>query len=83
VISSYVFDSPETWRNSSSRLVGAALDAPFTLIDLRPIRPYVHQRLVGEISDGLKALIFQADMALLIRGGKTGTFRTAYGTDDP
>lgn len=74
LISSYTFDSPDTYRNIGGPLVKAASDEKFTVYDLRPLRPYAHQGLIQDLSDYYKDLIFSADAALVIREGHTGSY---------
>ncbi|TFH36247.1 MAG: hypothetical protein E4G95_05955 [Bacteroidia bacterium] len=74
VISSYVIEGPEEWRNSGGVLAEVAGDAAFTLIDFRPLRAYANQNKIDKLSDGWKSLIFSTDAALIIRGGQTGSY---------
>lgn len=74
VLSTYVVDSPEEWRNSGSPIARAAGGGVYTVLDLRPLRPLAHQNRIADLSDGLKQVLFMADAALVIRGGVTGTY---------
>ena len=75
----YVVDGPEQWRNNSTFAPLALADARFTLIDFRPLRPYAHQGSIADLSDTWKSLLFQADAALIVRGGRTGSYRVTGG----
>jgi len=79
LISTYVVDGPEEWRNNRGPLAAVAREDTFTLVDLRPLRPYAHQGSIAGLSEGLKDLIFRADAALLVRGGATGEYRIVQG----
>ena len=74
VLSSSVIDSPEKWRSSSGLLVDIAADATFTVLDLRPLRPYATQNKIEGLTDSWKNLIFISDAVLIIRGGQTGSY---------
>jgi len=79
LLSTYVVDGPEQWRNNSTFAPLALADARFTLIDFRPLRPYAHQGSIADLSDTWKSLLFQADAALIVRGGRTGSYRVTGG----
>lgn len=81
LLSTYVIESPEAWRNTSGSLADAAGASQFTVIDFRPLRPYAHQGLIEGMSDGFRQRVFQVDAALVIRGGKTGGYSVAGGVD--
>jgi len=81
ILATYVIDSPESWRNTGGALADAASGAPFTVIDFRSLRPYAHQNRISDLSDTWRLLLFRADAALIIRGGKTGDYRIAKGED--
>jgi len=74
VISTYVVDGPEDWRNTRSSVADGAGEETFTLVDFRPLRALAHQNNILGLSDGLKETIFRVDAALLIRGGSTGSY---------
>jgi hypothetical protein len=73
-LSCYVVDGPEQWRNSAAFGDLALPGETFTVIDFRPLRPYAHQGTIGELSAAWKLLFFGADAALIIRGGRTGSY---------
>lgn len=78
ILSTYVVESPEEWRNSGSTMESVALpDEEFTLVDLRPLRKYAHQDRIAELSEGWQRLLFRADALLIIRGGRTGSYTIA------
>lgn len=83
LISTYVVGSPEGWRNTGGPLAAAAGEGTFTLIDLRPLRPLAHQGRIADLSEGLERLLFRADAALIVRGGRTGGYRFASGESPP
>ncbi len=74
VLSTYVIDSEESWRNTGGVLADVALEGVFTVIDLRPLRPYAHQNKITDLSDYWHGLLFKADAVLIIRGGHTGGY---------
>lgn len=51
----------------------------FKEVDLRPLRPYAHQNKIFGLSETFRQLLFQADAALIIRGGKTGSYTIVRG----
>lgn len=73
-LSSYVVESPEQWRNSAAFGDLALPGETLTVVDFRPLRPYAHQGSIGELSATWKSLLFRADAALIIRGGRTGPY---------
>jgi hypothetical protein len=79
IVSTYVVESPEAWRNTRGPLAAAAGEGQFTVVDLRPLRPYAHQGKIADLSDGYRRLIFRADAALIVRGGQTGSYDIARG----
>ncbi len=84
LLSTYVVDGPEPWRNSATFAPLALPEARFTVIDFRPLRPYAHQGSIDNLSDAWKSLLFQADAALIVRGGRTGSYQvTGGGTRAP
>jgi len=52
-----------------------------TVFDLRPLRTLAHQGRITDLSDSWHDLIFQSDFALVVGGGRTGSYDTAYGTE--
>jgi len=74
LLSTHVVDGPETWRNSGAFASFALPGERFTLIDFRPLRPYAHQGTIDGLTDAWKSLLFRADAALVIRGGRTGAY---------
>jgi hypothetical protein len=80
VLSVYVVDGPENWRNTGGPLAAAAGPSQFTLVDFRPLRALAHQNSIAGLGDGLKDIIFRADAALLIRGGRTGSYGYVSGS---
>jgi hypothetical protein len=79
VLTTYVVESPETWRNTGGPLVDVAGQGRFTVVDFRPLRPYAHQNMIAELSEGFRRRLFQADAALIIRGGRTGGYSIVRG----
>ena len=74
VISTYVVDGPEDWRNTGSAVAVAAGEETFTLVDFRPLRALAHQNRILGLSEGFKDTLFRVDAALIIRGGGTGSY---------
>lgn len=79
ILSTYVIDSPEAWRNTEGAIAEAARKSAFTVLDFRELRRYAHQNKIANLTDNWKRLLFQADAALIIRGGKTGGYRIVGG----
>jgi hypothetical protein len=79
LLSTYVVESPETWRNAGGPLADVAGQAQFTVVDLRPLRPYAHQNMIAGLSEGFRRRLFQVDAALIIRGGRTGGYSIVRG----
>jgi len=79
ILSTCVVDSPEAWRNTGGTLAAVAGGSAYTVIDLRPLRPYAHQGMIPDLDDGWKRLLFRADALLVIRGGKTGSYSIVGG----
>lgn len=79
ILSTYVIEGPESWRNNTGVLQRIALPSQFTVVDFRPLRPYAHQDRISNLSDAWKRLLFRADAALVIRGGKTGSYTITRG----
>lgn len=79
IVSTYVVDGPEDWRNSSGPIAEAAGEGMFTMVDLRPLRPLAHQKRIADLSDDVKAVLFMVDAALIIRGGRTGAYDIVKG----
>ena len=81
LLSTYVVESPEAWRNTSGPIADAVGASQFTVIDFRPLRPYAHQNKIEGLSDAFRQRLFQVDAALVIRGGTTGGYSVARGAD--
>ena len=81
MVATYVVNGPEEWRNSGGAIARVADPNGIAVIDLRPLRPLAHQDMIGDLSEGWRNLIFQADMLLIIGGGRTGSYTVAYGED--
>jgi hypothetical protein len=79
VLTTYVVDSPESWRNSESAIAAAAGPGTYTLIDLRPLRALAHQKMITGLTEGATRVLFMADAALVIRGGRTGSYEMVKG----
>ncbi len=79
VVSTYVVNSPDAWRNSTGVVERIADPAGVVVVDLRPLRPMAHANTIADLSAGWRTLIFQADFLLIIGGGRTGGYDTAYG----
>jgi hypothetical protein len=77
----YVVNGPDEWRNSGGVFDRVADPNGIVVIDLRPLRPLAHQDMIADLSQGLRNLIFQADLLLIIGGGRTGSYSVAYGED--
>jgi hypothetical protein len=81
VVSTYVVGSPDSWRNSGGAIGRVGDPDGISVIDLRPLRPIAHKNGIAELADGWRDLIFQADFVLVIGGGRTGSYSTAYGSN--
>jgi len=79
ILSTYVIDSPESWRNTGGVIAEAARSTAFTVFDFRELRRYAHQNKIANLTDDWKRLLFQADAALIIRGGRTGSYTVVGG----
>ena len=77
VLSTHVVDSPEEWRNTRNALARFSGSPTPLVVDLRALRPLVHQGTVDEMEDGFADLVFRADAALVIPGGTTGAYTAA------
>ena len=62
---------------------GVASEEVFTIYDLRPLRALVHQNKIKDLSDFYKKLIFQADAAMVVREGKTGSYSIVKSAIEP
>jgi len=80
MVSTHVVNSPESWRNSSGVIERVADSNGVVVVDLRPLRPLAHRKAIADLSRPWHDLIFQADFLLIIGGGRTGSYGTAYGT---
>jgi hypothetical protein len=74
MLATFVVESPEDWRNTKGPLANISSQSPFTVVDFRPLRPLAHQNVITGLSDAFRRLLFQADGALVIRGGRTGGY---------
>lgn len=81
MVATYVVNGPEEWRNSGGAITRVADPNEIAVIDLRPLRPLAHQDMIADLSESWRNLIFQADMLLIIGGGRTGSYTVAYGED--
>jgi hypothetical protein len=79
VVSTHVVNSPDAWRNSQGVIERVADPTGVVVVDLRPLRPMAHTNAIADLSDGWRTQIFQADFLLIIGGGRTGAYDTAYG----
>jgi hypothetical protein len=79
VVSTYVVNSPDAWRNSEGVVERIADPTGSVVVDLRPLRPLAHANAVADLSDAWRRLIFRADFLLIIGGGRTGSYDTAHG----
>ena len=79
ILSTYVIEGPESWRNNTGVLQRIASPSQFTVVDFRPLRPHAHQGKISDLSDAWKRLLFRADAALIIRGGETGSYGISRG----
>lgn len=80
VVSTHVVNSPDAWRNTSGVIEEIADPTGIVVVDLRPLRPLAHANAIADLSAGWRRSIFQADFLLIIGGGRTGAYDTAYGT---
>lgn len=81
MVATYVVNGPDAWRNSGGVFAEVADPDGIVVIDLRPLRPLAHQDRIRSLSEGWRSLIFQADILLIIGGGRTGSYTIAYGQD--
>lgn len=81
VAATYVVDSPDAWRNSGGVIARVADPDGITVVDLRPLRPIAHRDGIADLGGAWRDLIFQADFLIIIGGGQTGSYETAYGTE--
>ena len=79
MVATYVVNGPEAWRNSGGVIARVADPTGIVVIDLRPLRSLAHQDRIRDLSEGWRSLIFQADMLLIIGGGRTGSYSIAHG----
>jgi hypothetical protein len=79
LVSTYVVNSPDAWRNSGGVVERIADPSGVVVVDLRPLRPMAHANAIADLSDAWRRLIFRADFVLIIGGGRTGAYDTAYG----
>jgi hypothetical protein len=49
-----------------------------SVLDLRPLRPLPHVDAIADLSAVWRDRILQADLLLIVGGGRTGSYRTAY-----
>ena len=80
MVATYVVNSPDSWRNSGGVIERISDPNGIKVVDLRPLRPLAHRDAIAELSDAWHDLIFQADFLLIIGGGRTGSYDTAYGS---
>lgn len=80
MVATYVVNGPEAWRNSGGVMARVADPDGITVIDLRPLRPLAHQGRIADLNEVWRDLIFQADLLLIIGGGRTGSYGVAHGT---
>ena len=79
VLSTHVSDSPEAWRNARGPIVDVVDEGVTAVIDYRPLRGLAHQNAIDGLDDELKMLLYRADAALVISGGRTGASTVANG----
>jgi hypothetical protein len=77
VLSTYVTDSQEDWRNTSGPLASVVPEGVTAVVDFRPLRGLARQNAIDGLDDAFKATLFRADAALVISGGRTGASTVA------
>lgn len=79
MVATYVVNGPEAWRNSGGVIARVGDPDGVSVIDLRPLRPLAHRNGIADLTDAWRDLIFQADLLLIVGGGRTGSYGVAYG----
>jgi hypothetical protein len=78
IIAAHVIGGEPEWRIQKS-LVKFGNPNGWTIIDLRPLRPFAHQKKIKDLSNSWKRRIFATDALFLIGNSKDGTYKISKG----